>query len=183
MPVRIASANDGRNSGAQRPLVLTVALAALLSGCMTAGDVTPPPPASAAPPVAPPDAAPDLKPASMAMTPRPRPKPVQREARVQPEPKPVREKPVIDPNSLIGLDPPAVQKLMGAPSRVKDDHLSREWVYASQGCNFRVFFYPNLNAASFRVLKYSGSDGNGERLAVSDACVRRILTARNNAAD
>ncbi len=76
-----------------------------------------------------------------------------------------------------------MQKLLGRPSRVQDDKLSREWVYASPGCNFRVFFYPNLNAAAFRVLKYSGNDDNGGRLTASNACVRRILMARANAAD
>jgi hypothetical protein len=107
-----------------------------------------------------------------------------REARATPTARPARERtPPVDPEHLIGLDPAAVQKLLGRPARVQDDKLSREWVYASRGCNFRVFFYPNLNAAAFRVLKYSGDDDNGGRLATSNACVRRILMARANATD
>jgi hypothetical protein len=109
-------------------------------------------------------------------------KPAEKQAAEKPA---APEKPVaaINPDQLIGLNPAGVEKLMGTPSKVKDDHLSREWVYAAPGCNFRVFFYPNLNAASFRALKYGGSDNNGGTLAASNACVRRILTARANAAD
>lgn len=108
-----------------------------------------------------------------------------REVREAPaESHPAREKiAAIDPDQLIGKSPDDVKKLMGAPTKIRDDHLSREWVYASPGCNFRVFFYPNLNAASFRALKYGGSDSNGGLLAVSNVCVRKILTAKANAAD
>lgn len=87
----------------------------------------------------------------------------------------------IDPHHLIGLEPGAVQQLLGPPGRVENSDLSRKWVYASGGCSFRLFFYPNLNTAAFRVLKYGSSDGNGELLDVSDTCIRRILMAKKNA--
>ena len=87
----------------------------------------------------------------------------------------------IDPDQLIGLEPGAVRQLLGPPVRVEIDEMSRAWVYASGGCSFRVFFYPNLNTASFRVLKYGGNDGNGDLMGVSDVCIRNILTARKNA--
>ncbi len=87
----------------------------------------------------------------------------------------------IDPGRLIGMAPSAVRELLGPPLRVESYDLSREWVYASNGCSFRLFFYPNLNTAAFRVLKYGGNDGNGELMDVSDVCIRHILTARKNA--
>jgi len=87
----------------------------------------------------------------------------------------------IDPGRLIGLAPAAVRELLGPPLRVESSDLSREWVYASTGCSFRLFFYPNLNTAAFRVLKYGSNDGNGELIAVSDVCIQHILTARKNA--
>lgn len=87
----------------------------------------------------------------------------------------------IDPGRLIGMAPAAVRELLGPPLRIESYDLSREWVYAANGCSFRVFFYPNLNTAAFRVLKYGGSDGNGELMDVSDVCIRHILTARKNA--
>jgi hypothetical protein len=178
-----------RRKGAQAGLPLLVFGA--LCGCMTLGDDVPPPtmaslspaeirPAIAVEPV--PMAPPAVPPAAVvtrAPTPTSRPARAPRATQTQ---RPARER-AIDPEHLIGLDPAAVHRLLGAPARVQDDKLSREWVYAAPGCNFRIFFYPNLNAASFRVLKYGGNDENGERLAASNACVRRILTARNNAAD
>jgi hypothetical protein len=156
-------------------------VAVALSGCMTLGDSTPPPaaPAPAAVAELPPPAT--VQPAPPP-TPAPRPKRVARETKSTPELRALRDKLVlIDPDSLIGMDTQGVQKLLGAPARIKNDDLSREWVYASPGCSFRVFFYPNLNSASFRVLKYGGSGDNGELLDVSDVCVRRILTAKSNA--
>jgi hypothetical protein len=90
---------------------------------------------------------------------------------------------IIDPGQLIGLEPGAVQKLLGAPAQVRNDEFAREWVYAASGCSFRVFFYPNIKTASFRALKYGSDDGNGELIDTSDLCIRHILTARNDAAE
>jgi hypothetical protein len=152
-----------------------------LSGCMTLGDSTPPPVEPAPAPVA------ELAPAVAVQpapppTPAPRPKRVARETKPIPELRALRDKLVlIDPDKLIGMDTQGVQKLLGTPVRIKNDDLSREWVYASPGCSFRLFFYPNLNSAAFRVLKYGSSGDNGELLDVSDVCVRRILTAKSNA--
>jgi len=156
-------------------------VAITLGGCMTLGDTAPPPLQPAAAPTKivelPPVVAVPAPP-----SPAPRPKRVAREVRATPELRALRDKLVlIDPDKLIGMDTRGVQKLLGAPVRVKNDDLSREWVYASPGCSFRLFFYPNLNSASFRVLKYGGSGDNGELLDVSDVCVRRILTAKSNA--
>jgi hypothetical protein len=162
--------------------------ATALGGCMTFGDSTPPPADTTPPPVA--DNRPvEAPPPSPSITPTPRPKKPVREAKQipdksVPELRALRDKlVVVDPDQLIGLDPNGVQKLLGTPVRVRNDDLSREWVYASPGCSFRVFFYPNLNAASFRVLKYGINGENGELLDASDVCVRRILTAKTNAAN
>lgn len=157
-------------------------LMAMLGGCAALGGGAPPPAVEPAPaPVA------ELSPPVIAQptpppTPAPRPKRVARETKPIPELRALRDKLVIiDPDRLIGMDTRSVQKLLGAPARIKNDDLSREWVYASPGCSFRLFFYPNLNSASFRVLKYGSSDDSGELLDVSDVCVRRILTAKSNA--
>ena len=154
--------------------------AATLGGCMTLGSTPPPPDEPAPAPVAELPSPVTVQPAPP--TPAPRPRRVARESKPAPELRTLHDKLVlIDPDRLIGMDTQAVRKLLGTPVRVKNDDLSREWVYASPGCSFRVFFYPNLNSASFRVLKYGGSDNNGELLDVSDVCVRRILTAKSNA--
>lgn len=159
------------------------------TGCMTLGDdaAPPEPPAQLTPAPEPQVQASRLPPVSLPAVPAstpPRPKP--RKPRGAREPAlragvTASEKGPVDPDQLIGKSPADVQKLMGSPARIKDDRLSREWVYSAPGCNFRVFFYPNLNAAAFRALKYGISDGHGEALESSNACVRRILTARANA--
>lgn len=93
----------------------------------------------------------------------------------------VEKSAAIDPKSLLGLDPSGVQKKLGAPARMENGALTHKWVYATQGCSFSVFFYPNVNSTSFRALKYGSNKENGEATDSSDACVRRILSARNNA--
>jgi len=162
-----------------------VLLCLTVSGCMTLGDHTPPPAVPADQPLIDAQQASLMTPEEPAVPSKVKPRKPPREVREAPsENHPAREKTAaIDPGQLIGKSPDDVKKLMGAPTKIRDDHLSREWVYSSPGCNFRVFFYPNLNAASFRALKYGGSDSNGGLLAVSNVCVRKILTARANAAD
>lgn len=86
----------------------------------------------------------------------------------------------VDPKSLVGLDPDSVLKRLGTPARIENGPLSREWIYASSGCSFRVFFYPDMNSTSFKVLKYGSLKDNGEAAGNSDICVHRILTARKN---
>ena len=103
-------------------------------------------------------------------------------AKPQPEDKPAPEEKLasVDPESLLGSSPDVVLKLLGAPARIENGPLSREWVYAASGCSFRVFFYPDMNSTSFKVLKYGSRKDDGEWIDSSNICVRRILTARNN---
>jgi hypothetical protein len=82
----------------------------------------------------------------------------------------------IDPKSLIGLAPSAVEKLLGTPTNVSKGDPSLVWTYSGQGCSFQIFFYPDLKTASFHALKYGSTHGTGE----SDACLRNILTVRAN---
>ena len=172
-----------------------------LGGCMTLGSETQPPPIADSPSVAasrptPQRSDPVSGPATVAnistyvglpaaKTASPEKK---RERRTPHAPQVASATPVsgargstIDPGRLIGMAPAAVRELLGPPLRIESYDLSREWIYASNGCSFRLFFYPNLNTAALRVLKYGGNDGNGELMDVSDVCIRHILTARKNA--
>jgi hypothetical protein len=175
-----------------------------LGGCMTLGSTPPPPSTADSPPIA--DSQPLPNRATQVSSPQPAvdnistyvglppakmaPREKKREHRAQNAPQVASAAPVsqakgssssIDPGRLIGMAPAAVRELLGPPLRIESYDLSREWVYAANGCSFRLFFYPNLNTAAFRVLKYGGSDGNGELMDVSDVCIRHILTARKNA--
>lgn len=131
--------------------------------------------------------------------PNPAPKPVTEKIAVpapQP-PSPPRQKPPIrepikpekperlaevDPNSLMGLNPSMVEKVLGAPSRVNKSDLSLVWTYAAASCSFQVFFYPDLKTATFHVLKYGGIDEAGHQLAPSQECIRSILTVKSDTA-
>jgi hypothetical protein len=81
----------------------------------------------------------------------------------------------IDPKTLIGLAPAAVERLLGTPSSVSKADPSLVWTYSGQGCTFQIIFYPDLNTSSFHALKYGSTGGDA-----SDVCVRNILTVKNN---
>jgi len=162
-----------------RSLDPTVLLFVLLplSGCMGMKH----PPEVAPPPVA---SAPAMRPAPAPRTAAVKPKKAPRDLRpsdVDTSPPPPLRTASIDPKSLLGLDPDSVEKRLGPPARMENNALSHEWVYSVSGCSFRIFFYPNVNSTSFRALKYGSTKDNGESLDSSDACVRKILTARTNA--
>jgi len=162
-----------------RSLDLTILVAfalAPLAGCMGMSNrppaVAPPPVGGAISPHPPPPRIAATKPKKLP--------PPQRDTRA-PDADPQIRVASIDPQSLMGLDPDAVQKRLGAPARMENSALSRKWIYAAPGCSFSIFFYPNVNSTSFRALKYGSTGDNGESIDNSDACVRKILTARNNA--
>lgn len=85
----------------------------------------------------------------------------------------------VRPENLVGLDTDSVQNLLGEPSQIRNEDLSREWIYARQGCLFSVFFYPDLEGRSYRVLKYAGHNIGEE--GVSDVCVSRVMAEKNYA--
>ena len=109
-------------------------------------------------------------------SPPPRPKRQVREAR-EPTVKEPEKIASIDPKSLVGLAPAAVEKLLGAPSSVSKGDPSLVWTYAGQGCAFQIFFYPDLKTASFHALKYGSTGGGNDP---PDSCIRGILTVRSN---
>lgn len=146
----------------------------LLGGCVGMGNKPPvvaPPPLGTSPPHE----------VSIRPVVPPRPKKATREVRVEDKEQHVEKNDAIDPKTLLGLDPSGVEKRLGTPTRMENGTLSRKWVYATPGCSFSVFFYPNVNSTSFRVLKYGSNKDSGEEIDGTDACVRKILTARNYA--
>ena len=124
-----------------------------------------------------------VKPAAVSPEPPPtqlpKPKPAAREP-AKPE-KPPEKLAEVDPNTLIGLDPPTVEKLLGSPTRVSKSDISLVWTFSAPSCSFQIFFYPDLKTSAFHALKYGGVDGNGAQLAMSELCIRGILTAKTNA--
>jgi hypothetical protein len=87
---------------------------------------------------------------------------------------------MIDPDALIGLDPQGVEKLLGAPVDVSKGDPSLVWTYSGLGCSFQVIFYPDIKTAAFHALKYMDVSDSDPKIENSRACVRNILTAKNN---
>jgi hypothetical protein len=120
------------------------------------------------------------KPQTIVTPPPSQPPPVKPRRQVRETPREPQKEPErvasIDPKSLIGLAPSAVEKMLGAPTNISKGDPSLVWTYSGQGCSFQIFFYPDLKTASFHALKYSSSGGAGE----SDACIRNILAVRTN---
>jgi hypothetical protein len=129
------------------------------------------PPAATPQPVA--RQAPPPAPAHKEATAAPKPRRPVREAHENREPERLAS---VDPKSLIGLAPAAVERLLGSPSNVSQADPSLVWTYAGQGCSFQVFFYPDLKTATFHALKYSSTPGEQS----DNACIRNILTVRSN---
>lgn len=140
--------------------------ASLLSACSIVPHAhgEPPPKAAPAPVVA--------APAAPVPTPAPaRPRRPPREVHETKEPEKLA---AIDPKSLIGLAPAAVEKILGAPSTVVKSDPSLVWTYAAPGCSFQIVFYPDLKTENYHALKYTaGPDADA-------ACIRNILTVRAN---
>jgi hypothetical protein len=145
-------------------MVTAAFVAILLSGCSVLPRAHGEPPPQAPPVVA--------APAPPVPTPAPvRPKRQPKEPRETREPEKVA---AIDPKTLIGLAPAAVEKLLGTPSAVAKSDPSLVWTYSAPGCSFQIVFYPDLKTESYRALKYTaGPDADA-------ACIRNILTVRTN---
>ena len=156
---------------------LSSLLICTLSGCATYEKVktwlSPDPPSQpvAQQPVGPP------APPPVAVQQRPKRPPPVREAH---DPKPPEKIASIDPNTLVGLDPPAVERLLGAPTSSSKADPSLVWTYVTPDCSFQIFFYPDLKTSSFHALKYAGLGGKGDPMDAAQPCIRNILTARTN---
>jgi hypothetical protein len=182
-PQRLAMAKSGgpaRFAASLRTstaFAMVLATSLLLGGCAVLRDMkdwfshdTKPPPPVVAAPVTPPPPVP---------TQLPKPKPVTHES-AKPE-KPPEKLAEVDPTSLIGLDPPTVEKLLGAPSKISKSEISLVWTFSAPSCSFQIFFYPDVKTSALHALKYGGVDGNGAQVAMSEQCIRGILTAKTNA--
>ena len=97
-----------------------------------------------------------------------------------PEPKPPVAVAMIDPAAMVGMKPPAVTQLLGAPNVTSKDEMSLVWTYAADGCALKVYFYPDLKTADFHVLKYTLADEAGKPLDDEAPCRRRLLAVRDH---
>jgi hypothetical protein len=128
---------------------------------------------------APPAKAPQEPVAAPADTPVPVPAPVRPKRQVQKEAREAREPErvaAIDPKTLIGLQPAAVEKMLGTPSAIDKADPSLVWTYSGAGCSFQIVFYPDLKTESYHALKYTATAGGD----ADNTCIRNILTVKSN---
>lgn len=58
------------------------------------------------------------------------------------------------PESLIGLDQPATQALLGEPSERSEAPPATIWRYAGRSCQLEIYFYLDLKSQVMRALHY-----------------------------
>ena len=145
---------------------IAVGAACLLAACSGAQKIEPP---------SEPVATTVIRPAPpLAVTPQPQPvRPTVRDqVRVEPEPAPI-------PDTLIGLAPDALDKLLGGPELVRQEGPAQFRLYRSSkaGCTLHVFLYASNNTGRSNVVEYVEARDNNGRLkgADMDACYRALV--------
>jgi hypothetical protein len=84
-----------------------------------------------------------------------------------------------EPNTLVGLDPSAVGRILGRPSESHEEAIMIRWTYFGQNCALDVYFYSDIATGSFRALKYNIA-GIKRRPGHGPDCINYLKMARSN---
>jgi len=133
-----------------------------LAGCVDQKDVAPPPAFAPAPLPVP--ATPEVKTPDPVIPPVPPPKP--------PIPR-QPEKSVYVPDELIGLDQPAVVKLLGSPMDSRNEGAARVLTYRGKNCQLDVILFLDVKSGLERVLSYDQQPSAGRNAAACYAALRK----------
>jgi len=166
----VVSANTACRVAAQkqsdfgiRHYLLALGLA-VLAGCAHTPVAKDPAPETSKPPAA----------QAAVPTPQPAPQRTRRAVKETSEPHEPERLAAVDPKSLIGLAPNAVEHLLGTPTAISNSTPSLVWTYSGQGCSFKIVFYPDIKTESFHALKVSSGGSEDSN------CIRNILTVKSN---
>ncbi|HEY2010651.1 MAG TPA: hypothetical protein VGH23_16800 [Rhizomicrobium sp.] len=85
--------------------------------------------------------------------------------------------PRFDPGTLMGLEPPAVDRMLGRPAGTYTDATAVEWIYSRPGCSLNIFFYPDIATGSLRALKYNVTN---RRAGDNRSCINVPIVARSD---
>ena len=102
-------------------------------------------------------------------------------------PKPKIKPEILDPKQLVGLDKPAIVRILGEPHRITLAQPATVWAWEQDGCRMRLFFYPDLAKKTFRALTYEISTGAKTRYQITrdsmliETCASRIKWANASA--
>ncbi len=102
-------------------------------------------------------------------------------ARAVPE-KAERKATKLDPGALVGLAPPAIDRMLGRPAGTRTEAMTVEWTYIGKSCSLNIFFYPDIATGALLALGYNVTNTN-ERAGGSGACVNFLTMARNDEPD
>jgi hypothetical protein len=108
----------------------------------------------------------------------------ERPAVPRPAPRTVQDKPQIkiarfDPSTLVGLAPPAVDRILGRPAVTRADAMTVRWTYIEQSCSLDIFFYPDVTTGVLRMLKYNVTSIKGQAGTGRD-CINFLTMARSD---
>jgi len=79
-------------------------------------------------------------------------------------------------SGLIGLDQPAVTRLLGATTEQFEQPPAQVWRYKNATCELDLFFYLDLSSNQMRTLHYALKGEGGETLRRQD-CVKSLRVA------
>lgn len=103
-----------------------------------------------------------------------------RQASLQPPSGPEIAPRTVEPAELVGFNFDSVLEVLRQPDAVEKNALSVVWTYSGSDCTLQLYFYPDIQTAVFRLLKYELKDSNGEKLSGGGACMQPMLASRKD---
>ncbi len=86
----------------------------------------------------------------------------------------------VEPGELVGYNFDSVLAVLRQPDAVEKNALSVVWTYAGSDCTLQLYFYPDIQTAVFRLLKYELKRASGEKLNDGGACMQPMMAMRKD---
>jgi len=108
-----------------------------------------------------------------------RPAPSRQASALPPSP-PAAAPRTVEPAELVGYNFDSVLAVLRQPDAVEKNALSVVWTYAGSDCTLQLYFYPDIQTAVFRLLKYELKRASGEKLSDGGACMQPMMAMRKD---
>jgi hypothetical protein len=97
-------------------------------------------------------------------------------------PRPKRKPEMVDPKALVGLDKTAISDLFGSPHRESSADPAVVWAWQADGCEMRLYLYPDVQNDTFKALAYEITTADGRKTSLLiDTCASRLKWANADA--
>ena len=103
-----------------------------------------------------------------------------RQASLQPPSPPATPPRTVEPAELVGFNFDSVLTVLRQPDTVERNALSVVWTYSGSDCTLQLYFYPDIQTAVFRLLKYELKGASGEKLNDGGACMQPMMAMRRD---